>query len=161
MTWNWGGVHLTTPSGRTTTRWGCRCQAASPAGSPSSCKTSQYNIIYLRRLTASVAYRRGQRGGGGSGGQAVAAAAGRAGPSVRQWKEPGGRAAYCAGADPGGSGDQPDHHLGDRRPRRLKEGDYDCRNRWQWVRSLRGSEEESWNAVWQSSHIVDWQMRIR
>ena len=98
---------------------------------------------------AGLAYRGGQRGrswagGGGPGGQAGAAAAGRAGPVVGRWQEPAGWAAYCARADPGegGRGDQPGHHLRDRRPRRLNGGDHYRRERWQRVRSLLGSEEE-------------------
>ena len=61
-----------------------------------------------------------------------------------QWQELAARAAYRAGADPGegGKGDQPGHHLQDRRLQCLNGGDHYRRDRWQRVRSLKGSEEE-------------------
>ena len=99
-----------------------------------------------RRKTAGTRGRGGQRWvvQRGPGGQAGASAAGRAGPVVWQWQELAARAAYRAGADPGegGKGDQPGHHLQDRRLQCLNGGDHYRRDRWQRVRSLQGSEEE-------------------
>ena len=50
--------------------------------------------------------------------------------------------AYSADPGEGGQGDQPGHHLQDRRPQCLNGGDHYRRDRWQRVRSLKGSEEE-------------------